>query len=162
MQPKRELTIVVAHYLSRAESIVLALIAVVLVVLAVMILGTSVVTLISSFLSGVIRDQAIDILDSVLLVMMMMEIVFTVTVSLQGHTLVAEPFLVIGAIAAIRRMLVITAESTKFEATNPEAFRSLLTELGLLGLIVIAMSVSVYVLRRSQSIGRVFKEEQES
>jgi uncharacterized membrane protein (DUF373 family) len=162
MQPKRELTVVVAHYLSRAESIVLALIAVVLVVLAVMILGTSVVTLISSFLSGVIRDQAIDILDSVLLVMMMMEIVFTVTVSLQGHTLVAEPFLVIGAIAAIRRMLVITAESTKFEATNPEAFRSLLTELGLLGLIVIAMSVSVYVLRRSQSIGRVFKEEQES
>lgn len=162
MQPKRELTIVVAHYLSRAESIVLALIAVVLVVLAVMILGTSVVTLIGSFLSGVIRDQAIDILDSVLLVMMMMEIVFTVTVSLQGHTLVAEPFLVIGAIAAIRRMLVITAESTKFEATNPEAFRSLLTELGLLGLIVIAMSVSVYVLRRSQSIGRVFKEEQES
>ena len=161
MQPRRDLTGVVAHYLSRAESIVLALIAVVLVVLAVMILGSSVITLINSFIAGAIRDQAIDILDSVLLVMMMMEIVFTVTVSLQGHTLVAEPFLVIGAIAAIRRMLVITAESTKFEATNPDAFRSLLTELGLLGLIVVAMSVSVYVLRRSQSIGRVFKEEQE-
>lgn len=161
MQPRRDLTGVVAHYLSRAESTVLALIAVVLVVLAVMILGSSVITLINSFIAGAIRDQAIDILDSVLLVMMMMEIVFTVTVSLQGHTLVAEPFLVIGAIAAIRRMLVITAESTKFEATNPDAFRSLLTELGLLGLIVVAMSVSVYVLRRSQSIGRVFKEEQE-
>jgi uncharacterized membrane protein (DUF373 family) len=159
MERKRVITELAAHYLSRAESVVLALVAVVLVVLAVMILGSSVVTLINSFFSGVIRDQAIDILDSVLLVMMMMEIVFTVTVSLQGHTLVAEPFLVIGAIAAIRRMLVITAESTKFEATNPEAFRSLLTELGLLGLIVVAMSVSVYVLRRSQGLGRVVKED---
>lgn len=162
MKQNRELSARVAHYLSSAESTVLALIALVLIVLAVFILGSSVITLINAVIAGTIRDLAIDILDSVLLVMMMMEIVFTVTVSLQGHTLVAEPFLIIGAIAAIRRMLVITAESTKFEATNPEAFRSLLLELGLLGLIVIAMAVSVYVLRRSQKFGPAFKEEDET
>ena len=48
---------------------------------------------------GLIRDQAIEILDSVLLVMMTMEIVYTVAISLESHTLNAEPFLIIGALA---------------------------------------------------------------
>ncbi len=95
------------------------------------------------------RTLAIDVLDTVLLVMMTMEIVYTVAVSLESHQLVAEPFLIIGAIAAIRRMLVITAESTKVEATNPAQFFNLLIELGLLAMIVIAMAISIFVLRRS-------------
>ncbi len=139
-----------AHYLKKIESIVLVLIAVVLAVLAILLLGSSVVTLINAAMTGQIRDNAIDILDSVLLVMMTMEIVYTVTLSLESHTLVAEPFLVIGTIAAIRRMLVITAESTKLEIANPDAFRGTLIELGLLAVIIIAMAGSIYVLRRSQ------------
>ena len=97
---------------------------------------------------GQIRDQAIEILDSVLLVMMTMEIVYTVTLSLESHKLVAEPFLVVGAIAAIRRMLVITAESTKIE-NQPVLFQSTLIELGLLAVTILMISGSVYILRRS-------------
>ncbi len=142
-----------ARWLRRAESIVLVLIAVVLVIIALLLLGNSVVGLaqlaVPSAATGSIRDVAIDILDSVLLVMMTMEIVYTVAVSLESHALVAEPFLIIGAIAAIRRMLVITAESTKVQAGHPDEFNSLLAELALLAFIVIAMAVSIYVLRRS-------------
>jgi hypothetical protein len=68
---------------------------------------------------------------------------------LESHTLSAEPFLVVGAIAAIRRMLVITAESTKQEG-NPEVFRNMLIELGLLAVTIILIAGSVYILRRSQ------------
>ncbi|MDE3087831.1 MAG: hypothetical protein KGJ80_00400 [Chloroflexota bacterium] len=139
-----------AHYLKKVESVVLVLIAIVLAVLAILLLGSSVSTLAGAAMTGQIRDNAIDILDSVLLVMMTMEIVYTVTLSLESHTLVAEPFLVIGTIAAIRRMLVITAESTKLEVSNPEVFRSTLLELGLLAVIIIAMAGSIFVLRRSQ------------
>jgi len=148
-----------AHYLKKIESIVLVLIAVVLAVLAVLLLGSSIFTLAGAAMTGQIRDNAIDILDSVLLVMMTMEIVYTVTLSLESHTLVAEPFLVIGAIAAIRRMLVITAESTKLELANPDAFRSTLIELGLLAVIIVAIAGSIYVLRRSQ---RYLPENQKS
>ena len=139
-----------AHYLKSAESIVLVLIAVVLAILAILLLGSSVMALINAVMTGQIRELAIEILDSVLLVMMTMEIVGTVSLSLESHTLVVEPFLIIGAIAAIRRMLVITAESTNIEVSNPEAFRSTLIELGLLAFIIIVMAVSMYVLRRSQ------------
>src|SRR5207253_7353148 len=122
--------------------------AVVLVALALILLGSSVVSLAEAVMGGTVRTFAIEILDSVLLVMMTMEIVYTVTVSLEGHTLAAEPFLIIGAIAAIRRMLVITAESTK-QFENIELFRSTLIELGLLALIVIAIAIAIYMLRRS-------------
>ena len=62
--------------------------------------------------------------------MMTMEIVYTVAISLESHTLNAEPFLLIGVIAGIRRMLVITATSTQAEG-NAAQFHNTLVELGL-------------------------------
>jgi phosphate starvation-inducible membrane PsiE len=137
-----------ARFLKGSESLVLTLIAIVLVALSIVLLISGVVTMVVDILNGTIVDAGVEILNGVLLVMMIMEIVGTVTMSLESHTLIAEPFLIIGAIAAIRRMLVITAESTKLELTNPDAFRSLLVELGLLALIVVAMAVAIYILRR--------------
>ena len=151
----------VARYLKVAESVVLVLIAIVLVILAVILLGSSVLSLFYALLNGTVRDLSIDILDSVLLVMMTMEIVYTVTMSLEGQTLAAEPFLTIGAIAAIRRMLVITAESTT-QINNIEVFRSTLIELGLLAVIVIAIAVAIYMLRRSERFRRPHQEPQEA
>lgn len=139
-----------AFYLSRIEDAVLVLIALVLSILALLLLGTTVVTLVNSVVTGAIRDLAIEILDNVLLVMITMEIVYTVTLSLESHTLTAEPFLIVGAIAAIRRVLVITAATPKLEA-NPEVFRSTLMELGLLAAIIISIAAAVYILRKGQS-----------
>ncbi|HEY3289604.1 MAG TPA: phosphate-starvation-inducible PsiE family protein [Anaerolineae bacterium] len=147
---KKSVVIRIVEILHRVESLVLILIAVVLAVLALLLLGSSVVAMYQALMEGQIRDLAIEILDSVLLVMMTMEIVYTVALTLESHSLIAEPFLIVGAIAAIRRMLVITAESTKLEVSNPEAFRNTLIELGLLALIIIVMAGSIYILRRSK------------
>jgi phosphate starvation-inducible membrane PsiE len=147
-----------AHLLGRSESAVLILIGIVLVVLAVLMLGGAVMAVFHAAQEGHIREEAIEILDSVLLVMMTMEIVYTVAISLEAHALVAEPFLIIGAIAAIRRMLVITATSTKDEHTDPAVFRNTLVELGLLALIVITMAVSIYILKRAAAV-RALPEE---
>src|SRR4051812_5946338 len=138
----------IVHYLERSERVVLSLIAIVLVVLALLLLTSNIIGMVQAIINGTMNDKAIDILDGVLLVMMTMEIVYTVTLSLQSHKLIAEPFLVIGIIAAIRRTLVITAESTKLEG-SPELFRSTLLELALLSLIVGVMAASIYIMRRS-------------
>ena len=136
--------------LRAAESVVLTLIAVMLVLLAVLLLGMSLTGMIRDIRSGTLANAGIEVLNGILLVMMIMEIVYTVTRSLESHLLVAEPFLIIGAIAAIRRMIVITAESTNMQLTNPVAFRSLLMELGLLAGIVVSMAFAVWILRRSE------------
>ncbi len=161
MRPRRLGQSYAAYYLSRAENLVLILIAVVLTALAVFLLVQAAIILFNSLLHGTVHEEAIEILDSVLLVMMTTEIIYTVTVSLEVRRLRAEPFLVIGAIAAIRRILVITAEGTAFAVSNPEAFRSTLIELGLLALIVVAMALSVFVLRRSGIIDAPGREEKE-
>ena len=138
-----------AGFLKQIESVVLFAIAIVLALLAVLLLVSSVQALVTAVTGGVIRDQAIEILDSVLLVMMTMEIVYTVTLSLESHTLLVEPFLIVGAIAAIRRMLVITAESTRIE-NQPLLFQNTLLELGLLALTIVVIAVSIALLRRGQ------------
>jgi hypothetical protein len=138
------------NFLKNAETLVLFAIAIVLVLLAILILIAGLFGLYHAVMEGQIREQAIEILDGVLLVMMIMEIVYTVTLSMEAHTLVAEPFLIVGAIAAIRRMLVITAEGTKLELANPAAFQNILIELGLLAITILMISMAIYIMRRSQ------------
>ena len=138
-----------AAFLKQTESVVLFSIAIVLAILAILLLFSSVTALYTAVATGQLRDQAIDILNSTLLVMMIMEIVYTVTLSIESHKLVAEPFLIVGAIAAIRRMLVITAQSTSIE-TNIPAFQNTLLELALLAVTIILIAWAIYILRTSQ------------
>ena len=143
-------TLKAAHLLGRSESIVLVLIGVALVLVAVLLLYSSMYDLNEAVRIGPaeIERKAIEILNTVLLVMMTMEIVYTVAISLESHTLNAEPFLIIGVIASIRRMLVITATSTEVE-THPEQFHNTLVELGLLAATVVALASAIWILRYS-------------
>ena len=86
---------------------------------------------------------------------MLVEILHTVRISIRSHVLVTEPFLVVGLIAAIRRILVVTLEAatlTKEGAWATEGangiFHSSMIELGLLGLLVLVLVVSITLLRR--------------
>ncbi len=140
-----------SDFLGFAESLVLVLIGVALVLVALLLLYAGMHDLWVATSQGPERIErtAIGILNTILLVMMTMEIVYTVAISLKSHTLNAEPFLIIGAIASIRRMLVITATSTEIE-DKPEIFHNTLIELGLLAATVIAMTVAICLLRYSQ------------
>jgi uncharacterized membrane protein (DUF373 family) len=94
-------------------------------------------------------------IDRILLVLMVIEILHTVRVSFNEGALVCEPFLVVGLIASIRRVLVITLESAQAQEPGkwtPEAqglFNSSMIELGVLGGLIVAMVWSIYLLRRS-------------
>jgi hypothetical protein len=138
-----------AKLLGASESVVLGLIGVALVLVAVLLLYSSMYDLNEAVRHGPgeIEQKAIEILNTVLLVMMTMEIVYTVAISLKSHTLKAEPFLIIGVIAGIRRMLVITATSTA--VANPEEFHNMLVELGLLAATVVALASAIWILRYS-------------
>jgi flagellar biogenesis protein FliO len=139
-----------ATMLGTSESVVLVLIGVALVLVAVLLLYSGMYDLNEAVHRGPaeIEHKSIEILNTVLLVMMTMEIVYTVAISLESHTLNAEPFLIIGMIAGIRRMLVITATSTEQEA-HPEQFHNTLVELGLLAAMVVALAGAIWILRYS-------------
>jgi hypothetical protein len=60
-------------------------------------------------------------------------------ISFREHALMPEPFLVVGLIAGIRRVLVITAELSNVGQQDPETFRRAMLELGLLTLMILAL-----------------------
>jgi uncharacterized membrane protein (DUF373 family) len=94
-------------------------------------------------------------IDRLLFVLMVIEILHTVRVSFRSGVLVCEPFLIVGLIASIRRILVITLESSQISKSGkwtPEMqgiLNATMLELGVLGLLILVMVVSIYLLRRS-------------
>jgi hypothetical protein len=77
---------------------------------------------------------------------MVVELLHTVRITLHGHELTAEPFLIVGLIAAIRRVLLLTAESgTQFRFDQQGA------ELIILVSLILVMSVAILIWRRTVS-----------
>ncbi len=95
--------------------------------------------------------------DRLLFVLMVVEVMHTVRVSFRSGKLVCEPFLIVGLIASIRRVLVITLETSQAHQPGkwtPEAqslLNSTMLELTVLGGLILVMVISIYMLRRSDS-----------
>lgn len=93
------------------------------------------------------------IIDRLLFVLMLIEILHTVRASMRTGELNCEPFLVVGLIATIRRVLVITlksSETTRADTLSDAAermFRASMLELGVLSLLILVMVVSIRMLR---------------
>ena len=73
-------------------------------------------------------------------------------VSFREHTLVAEPFLIVGLIAAIRRVLILTAEFSEPAEFSEAAFHNVMFELGLLTALVLALVFSLFLLKRQHRL----------
>jgi uncharacterized membrane protein (DUF373 family) len=132
----------------RVEDVAYVGLGLVLAVGALVLLFTVAISLAQSVLAGNLSDRIVGLLDQILLILMIVEILYTVQVSFREHTLVAEPFLIVGLIAAVRRVLILTAEFSKPEQIVEEAFRNAMFELALLTLLVLAMVFSLYLLKK--------------
>ena len=127
--------------LQRIEHVLYQVAAYLLVVAAVAPLATAVIEVIATWSSGV--DKAIvHLLDRVLLALMLAEITYTLRQAERTHTLTATPFLVIGTIAAVRRMLIVTAESVGRTDTQSTVFMGGLLELGVLAFIILVFTLA--------------------
>jgi uncharacterized membrane protein (DUF373 family) len=104
-----------------------------------------------NLLRGRYHEVALTLLDRVLLALMLAEILYTLVRFAREGSLEATPFLVIGIIAAVRRVLVLTAEAVeKFDLADP-AFMAVLAELALLALLVLAFSLAIRLVRSVES-----------
>jgi uncharacterized membrane protein (DUF373 family) len=114
---------------------------------ALALLVSGAVSLGSHIVTGTLPDNIIALLDQVLLVLMIVEILYTVQVSFREHVLAPEPFLVIALIAATRRILVLTAEFARLLEQGEGPFRNAMLELGVLTVLIVTLVVSLRLLR---------------
>jgi uncharacterized membrane protein (DUF373 family) len=139
----------VAGLLEAAESYIYYGAALVLVMAASGLILFAVVETIRLAFEGDFTRGVINLLDRVLLALMVAEIIYTVTNMAKHRRLDVNPFLVIGIIAAVRRLLVITAESASHIDMTDPTFQAALAELGLLAVIIILLAASFRLLPSS-------------
>ncbi len=98
--------------------------------------------------SGEFAKEAVGLLDKILLILLVVELLYTVQVSFREHTLMPEPFLLVGLIAAIRRVLVLTAEFGQTQQHTEQLYRQFFIELSILAFLILVVTVSLVLLRR--------------
>jgi uncharacterized membrane protein (DUF373 family) len=88
-------------------------------------------------------EVVLSILDKTLVLLIVAELLHNVRITITEQHLRAEPFLVVGLIAGVRRVLLVTAEAGRSFRWNPQGIELLI----LIGLIV-AMAAAILLLRR--------------
>ncbi len=139
--------------------------------LGLLLATTAILALIDAtgLLVGAIRElggsaKLLEIVDRLLFLLMLVEILHTVRVSMRSGKLTCEPFLIVGLIASIRRVLVITLQSSEVMhgALTPERemlFRASMIELGVLAGLILTMVVSIFLLHRARDDQEVAGQE---
>jgi uncharacterized membrane protein (DUF373 family) len=124
--------------LEHAQDVVTVTVGVLLIGLAVVLLISGIVDFASSAGNG-ISAAGENLLDRILLVLILVEIVHTVVLSLRAHRLVAQPFIVVGLIAVIRRiLLILTPGSGELLSTSELALLIAMVAVFVAGLIVVS------------------------
>lgn len=136
-----------ARLLRLAEEAVYILIGALLVLAAVGLLISA-----ATHFAGMVRADplkaTLELLDTLLLVLMLAEILYTVVVTLMEHVLVLRPFLIIALIAAVRRILVITAQQASLVSATTEQFNRAMLELALIAAMIFVLIWGLVLLTR--------------
>jgi uncharacterized membrane protein (DUF373 family) len=142
------LRVLVGEGLSLTEDIVYAGLGILLAIVAFALLFAAAKDFGAALLARALPGQVVNLLDQLLLILLIVELLYTVQVSFREHGLLVEPFLVVALIAVIRRILVLTAEISKLPQVGGAVFGHALTELALLTLMVIVLVVALVMLQR--------------
>jgi uncharacterized membrane protein (DUF373 family) len=127
-----------------AESIVYVGIAVVLILTALALLAVALGDLFS-LVRDPGQDKALEILDGLLLIFIVVELLYAVRATVARRELVAEPFLLVGVIASIKEIVVLSVKAAE-SAGKPE-FSDQLWEVGVLGGLLLALGFTLWLLR---------------
>jgi uncharacterized membrane protein (DUF373 family) len=132
-------------FLQGAEDTIHLVVAVLLLILGGILLVGVVNDLVDA-LKGPYHEATVVLstLDNGLVLFIVAELLHTVRLTIRNRTLDAEPFLVVGLIAGVRKVLIVTAEAEQSFRWNPQGMELVI----LVGLIFV-MALAILVLRHA-------------
>jgi uncharacterized membrane protein (DUF373 family) len=139
-------------WFSLAEDAIYVGLGLLLLAIAFTLLITEVVYFAQYVSSRTLADNVVFLLDRILLIIIFLELLYTVQVSFREHVLRPQPFLIVGLIAVTRRILVLTAEMAKLAKETQDVFYNAMIELGLLTILIIALVVCLRMLRQQDRV----------
>jgi hypothetical protein len=142
----------ISNLLTYGEDIIYLATAALLAATAAVLLATIAWSLVRALRTSSVMAEALKALDSLLLVLMIVELLHTIRLFLVEHLLVAEPFLIVALIAGVRRMLILTTEASQYIQTKPEQFRMALLEMALIMISFLAIAWAIVLLRGAPAV----------
>ena len=130
------------------EVAVYALLGVVLIGAAVVLIGQSVYRFVDSVGDGVV-DASRQLLDTLLLTFIFVELFGAVRATLREQQLIAEPFFLVGIIAAIKEIVLLIG-TKDLSTKGSQVFRQGMIEVGVLAGVIAVLTVCTFIIRRSQ------------
>lgn len=131
-----------------AETVVYVGIAILLTITAVALLVLAARSLVPLFGDDA-SNVALDVLDTLLLIFIVVELLFAVRVTVAKRELVAEPFLLAGIIASIKEIIVLSVKAAE-QIGMGAVFRDQMWEIGVLGVLVLFLGLTAFLLRRKE------------
>lgn len=128
------------------EKIIYSLIALFLFAAAFLLVYDEILSIVHFFEESNRIKMIIEIISKTLLLLMVIEILSTVRISIRDHIVCAEPFFIVGLIASIRRILIISVET----AYEPEHFNNFMIEIGVLVGLSIVFVACIVLLRKAK------------
>ena len=105
----------------------------------------------------------IEILDGLLLIFIFVELLYAVRSCLRSREIVAEPFLIVGILAGIKEIVVLSVEAATLLDKGPDFSRAVVV-IGVLGGVVLVLALAAFVLRERRrdtaDAGEVAAQEQ--
>jgi uncharacterized membrane protein (DUF373 family) len=92
-------------------------------------------------------DSILHLLDGLILVFIVTELLHTLRSVISEGVLLTEPFLIVGIVAIVRRLIVISAEASGFVGKSD--FNDLMVEMGVLVGGLLVLGLVIFLLRRS-------------
>ena len=132
--------------LAAAEDVVYVGIAALLVVATGVLLVVAADELLD-ILDGLVLGPIVEVLDTLLLVFIVVELLSAVRTTVAKRELVAEPFLLVGIIASIKEIVVLSVKAAD-DIGKGSTFSDQLWQIGVLGVVVLLLGAAGSFLQR--------------
>ncbi len=130
------------------EDLLYVLVALALSLAGLALFGYAIYEFIDKIKDEELSSLILNLLDGLLLVFIITEIIHTIRVVIDEKILVSEPFLVVGIVAAIRRLIVVSAEAK--DLFGKPDFADAMLEIGVLTATVLALGATIFMLRHTE------------
>lgn len=138
---------IILSSLNVIEDFIYSIVALLLIASALLLIYNEVLTFPKVFYQANQVIVIIEIISKTLLLIMVLEILYTIRITIRDHVLCAEPFLIVGLIAAIRRILIISVETAYFQ----EKINMYMFEISVLSGMILIFVVSIILLKKYSS-----------
>lgn len=128
------------------ENVIYFIVALLLVASAILLVYNEILSFPAFFNAENQVQTIIEIISKTLLLIMVLEILYTIRITIKEHVLCAEPFLIVGLIAAIRRILIISVEIAYYQ----EKINMYMLEISVLSGMILIFVISLVLLRKNK------------